>query len=42
MSSVEFIIIAIFVIGGVVGLLMLGYFLCGISAICDEEENVRG
>ena len=41
MITIELIIVAIFIIGGIVGLLMLGYFLCGISAICDEEENVR-
>jgi hypothetical protein len=41
MIAVESIIIAVIIIGGIAGLLMLGYFLCGISAICDEEENVR-
>jgi hypothetical protein len=41
MITVEFIVIAIFIIVVVLGLLMLGYFLCAISAICDEEENVR-
>jgi hypothetical protein len=41
MVTAELIIVAIFIIGGIVALLMLGYFLCGISAICDEEENVR-
>ena len=41
MITIELIIVAIFIIGGIVGILMLVYFLSGISAICDEEENVR-
>jgi hypothetical protein len=41
MNTVEVIIIAVIIIGGIAALLVLGYFLCGISAICDEEENVR-
>ena len=41
MITAEFIVIAVFIIAVVVGFLMLAYFLCAISAICDEEENVR-